>query len=549
MGKIKALSPLVADQIRAQEVLERPANLLKEVIENALDAKASHLKIAFKENGLDFFEIEDNGEGMDFDDLALAFRRHATSKITDLSDLEKLQTFGFRGEGLASIASVSSLLCLSRTSSCPNNMAGKVLLEQGQQQEHSRAYKETAGTLLQIRHLFQTTPARFKFLKSKRSEFLGLWHYLCCFLMANPSVSFDIKIEEGPTLFFGPESLEDRFLKICKTEIKALEVKGESQNYSYQGLFSSQGYKSSMGRQRLLLVNGRPLEDKHLHFLLQEYGKKIWGQECWGNYFFSLTVPPDLIDVNRGADKTRIKFSESDFLYSFVAQTLKTQQTEHFNQTQNNNLASLHNRGHGHGHGHDQKTFPSSSDSAFFQNEATPLVTFSQSLALCILEEKQCLRLWNLPLVFKFVWFLEDFFQGELPDYKIVPRLISNPLSLGPISQETLSFLKTRGIVLEKTSSVFLLRGIPPYMQHWPDLSLVFSSLMFLKEKEKQHITSLQEFLELIPNDSLATHLISSSKWQEWQHFVLSSRPWPVELTLPTPFKEIFSETLEQFFL
>jgi DNA mismatch repair protein MutL len=187
--KIDILPEHIIDQIKAGEVLERPASLVKELIENSLDAKASEINIHLVENGMSLLSIEDNGQGMSFENLPYAFLRHATSKLKTFEDLFKLYSFGFRGEALASVAASARVTCTSQ----PEDLSiqgGKIVIHGGATEYLIPQKLTSHGTSIYIKDLFYNTPARLKFVKSKTSEKAAIKKIIYSFVVAHPTSNF-----------------------------------------------------------------------------------------------------------------------------------------------------------------------------------------------------------------------------------------------------------------------------------------------------------------------------------------------------------------------
>ena len=212
--KYKTTSEHLIDQIKAGEVVERPASLLKELIENSIDAGSTKIDIHIIDNGMELIFVKDNGKGMSFDDLPLAFHRHATSKIQKFEDLYQLHSFGFRGEALASIASTARVTCISS----PNDgrKSGRIVIHGGEQKSLTESEESQHGTSFYIKDLFFNTPARLKFIRSANSERVALKRIINSFILANPSVTFSVKWDNKEKSFFPSVSKENINSRIKK---------------------------------------------------------------------------------------------------------------------------------------------------------------------------------------------------------------------------------------------------------------------------------------------------------------------------------------------
>src|SRR3954447_4717454 len=217
MAKVRILLDRVANQIAAGEVIERPAAAVKELVENALDAGATKVEVEFRHGGRSLMRIEDNGHGMTRDDALLALERHATSKIAEADDLNRLATFGFRGEALPSVASVSRFELQTRETGAD---VGTEILVNGGRFVHVRECGRPVGTRIEVTHLFNSVPARRKFLKSDATEAAHIIHGVRLYALAFPHVSFTL-IEDGRVIFRSPEctTLAERVAEIFGRQV------------------------------------------------------------------------------------------------------------------------------------------------------------------------------------------------------------------------------------------------------------------------------------------------------------------------------------------
>jgi DNA mismatch repair protein MutL len=232
MSKIRILPDRVANQIAAGEVVERPAAVVKELIENSIDAGANKIEIEFRNGGKSYLRVEDDGVGMDPDQALLCLERHATSKIRKASDLDEIQTFGFRGEALPSISSVSRFTLRSRAK---NSSEGNEILINGGKMIHVKECGMPQGTRIEVAHLFNSVPGRRKFLKTEVTESSHIIHLAKLYALAHPKITFSL-IEGARTLFRSPacENLIDRvreiFGKSLSECLAPIEVQTEGMN-------------------------------------------------------------------------------------------------------------------------------------------------------------------------------------------------------------------------------------------------------------------------------------------------------------------------------
>ena len=328
-SRIELLPEHIIDQIKAGEVVEKPANVIKELIENSIDAGSTEIKVTIKNNGLDLIAIEDNGHGMSFDDLPYAFCRHATSKIKKFDDIYKLSTFGFRGEALASISSIARVSCHS----APNTnleTGGKFVIHGAQTVEHAHYKPSQSGTTLYIKDLFFNTPARLKFVRSKISERNSLKRIINSFVIMNPQVRFVINFNEDEKEIFNP--IHDYTLKrveqVFFSNKKNIDRAILSSRREYMGTkvicnVSRRSTKGNSGKQQYLFVNNRLFADKKVHQIVIRNLEPIWGYGQSGNYHIDIKVPENEIDVNVHPNKILVKFLKESEVFSVVSASLK----------------------------------------------------------------------------------------------------------------------------------------------------------------------------------------------------------------------------------
>jgi DNA mismatch repair protein MutL len=327
--KIELLPEHIIDQIKAGEVLERPASLIKELIENSIDAKASKIDIQIVENGLDLIAIEDDGIGMSIDNLPYAFLRHATSKIKKFDDLYHLRSYGFRGEALASVAATSRVTCQTQ----PQDLAkfgGKIIINGGIEELLVPMKNPKHGTSLFIKNLFYNTPARLKFIKSKTSERIQMRKMLYAFLLSHPEIAFSIKWDDKEKETYSKEEDKNyykRFSDIVypkkKEAAPILIAQNEYDGHKVTVVFTLIPSKNSPNKHQYLFANNRLFFDKNLHQTIIRNTDSIWKYGESGHYAIFIETPPEEIDVNVHPNKTQIKFSKSDVVYSLLVSSIK----------------------------------------------------------------------------------------------------------------------------------------------------------------------------------------------------------------------------------
>ncbi len=328
MNPIEILPEHIIDQIKAGEVLERPASLIKELIENSLDAGSTEINIHLVENGMDLLSIEDNGHGMDFKNLPYAFLRHATSKLKNYEDLYRLRSFGFRGEALASVAASSRLTCTTQPKDL-TKQGGKIIINGGQTELLVPQQASVSGTSIYIKDLFYNTPARLKFVKSKVSEKSALKKILYSFILCHPQVTFTVKWDEKEKEIYKAQGNHyDRVAQVLfgknKPHPQALiETSEEYDQYWVKVFFTPETYSTPQYRHHYLFANSRYFQDKSLHGAVLRNLDTFWRFGESGHYVVLINTPPEELDVNVHPNKTQIKFMRMDVVYSLMVTALK----------------------------------------------------------------------------------------------------------------------------------------------------------------------------------------------------------------------------------
>jgi DNA mismatch repair protein MutL len=320
--QIKALPDHLVNQIAAGEVIERPAAALKELIENAIDAGANAIDVELKAGGTALLQVTDDGHGIARDDLALALARHATSKIATLDDLESVGSFGFRGEALASIASVSRLSLTSRTAQ--SESALRIRAEGGVLHEVEPVSARN-GTKVSVAELFFNTPARRRFLKTEATEFAHCLEAVKRAALARPEVAFQVKHNDRVVLRVSKQSHNERVGEVLSREWFAAAARVETLG----GAISVTGFvlrPNSSVRNRdaqHLFVNGRWVRDRVvLHAIRDALRDQMHGASA-PSFVLSLTLDPRGVDVNVHPAKTEVRFRESQAVHQFVRRAVE----------------------------------------------------------------------------------------------------------------------------------------------------------------------------------------------------------------------------------
>jgi DNA mismatch repair protein MutL len=315
---IHLLSPEVASQIAAGEVVERPASVVKELLENALDAGASHITIHVRDAGLRLVEVADDGCGIAADELLLSVERHATSKLSSADDLFRIATLGFRGEALASIGSVSRLTITSRPA---RSETGSRLRVEGGQAGSLQTVGSSVGTIVAVENLFFNVPARLKFLKHPSTERRHIDEMVTRYALAYPGVHFRLYQDERPALMTsGNGNRREILAALYGVEVarQMLEVLAEEDDLSITGFISPISLTRSNRREITFFVNGRPVQDPALGTaIVQAYHTLLMvGRYPLCSLF--LQVPPEAVDVNVHPTKAEVRFKNGDLVFRGV---------------------------------------------------------------------------------------------------------------------------------------------------------------------------------------------------------------------------------------
>ena len=322
MAQIRILPDRVANQIAAGEVVERPAAVVKELIENSIDAGAQKIEIEFRNGGKSYLRVEDDGYGMNPDQALLCLERHATSKIRKASDLDEIQTFGFRGEALPSISSVSRFTLRTRSK---DSSEGNEILINGGKMIHVKECGMPQGTRIEVAHLFNSVPGRRKFLKTEVTESSHIIHLAKLYALAHPQITFSL-IEGARTLFRSPacEDLLDRvreiFGKSLSECLAPIEVNSEGMNLG--GLLGKPGYSRPTRKEMLFYVNRRPVESKTMSYALLEAYHTYAPKGRFPPAILFLTIDSSLVDVNIHPAKRELRFREEMKVRSFLIESI-----------------------------------------------------------------------------------------------------------------------------------------------------------------------------------------------------------------------------------
>jgi DNA mismatch repair protein MutL len=317
--RIQKLTPLLANQIAAGEVIERPASVVKELVENSLDAGASQIEIDIEQGGVRLIRVRDNGAGIHQEDLPLALSRHATSKIYAPQDLAQIMTLGFRGEALASISSVSRL---TLTSALAKNTGWQVAAE-GDVTVDVAPAAHPQGTTIEVRDLFFNTPARRKFLRSEKTEFDHIDELIKRMALSSFSVGFTLKHNQKIVRQYFPAATNqhsERLGALCGPAFveQAVHIEAEGAGMKLSGWIALPTFSRSQADLQYFYVNGRMVRDKLVLHAMREAYHDVLYRDRFPAYILFLEIPPNQVDVNVHPTKHEVRFRDGRVVHDFI---------------------------------------------------------------------------------------------------------------------------------------------------------------------------------------------------------------------------------------
>jgi DNA mismatch repair protein MutL len=513
-AKISLLPEHLIDQIKAGEVIERPGSLLKEIIENSIDAGSTKIELTVLNNGLDLISLKDNGRGIFSQDLPLAFSRHATSKINRFEDLYQLGSFGFRGEALASIAAISKIQCLSFNK---EEIDGREIRLEGGLTVYENSRQKIQGQTgleLNIQELFYNTPVRLKFIQSHQSEKNYIKKIIYSFVLSHPQVEFILKLNDDEKIVYPSRpTLKERLIDIIP---KSKELIGTTQRSYEQNeieIFLAPAELKAPLKIQYTFINKRFVVDKQLLRVIAQTMATHFGHDDF-HYVVFLNLPTDHIDVNVHPNKTIIKMFENSKVISLLSASIKEMASGPKDHVYSNNL-------------NQSKTELS------FQN---PFTAMNEDL---LLQER---HEYNMDGIFSphqnvtreetdLIW-LNNFFilkmnqtwhavspgklidiyfslQLRAPSSQSIPLLVSEPFKFLEDDLKRIHHLAESGIELEKLSNdTVVLRSIPEWLNGIP-LQFVIEKMIkgqsFLNSNFDPRDWSKETWTKIIASISLST--------------------------------------------
>ena len=325
-GRIRPLGAFVANQIAAGEVVERPASIVKELVENSLDAGAGAIRVEVEQAGVRRVRVADDGDGIHPDDLRLAVARHATSKIASAGDLGAVATLGFRGEALASAASVSRLSITSRHRAADHAWRLEV---EGGEEKACRPAAHPQGTTVEVADLFYNTPARRKFLKTERTELVHVDQVVRRVALAHPAVGFALRAGSRSLDGLRPSDVDERMAALLSAAFveRSVAVDESVADLRLWGRVAVPTYSDSRPTRQYLYVNGRPVRDRLAAHAIRQAYRDVLFHGRHPVFVLFLELAPELVDVNVHPTKDEVRFRRSrdvhDFLFGKLAKALR----------------------------------------------------------------------------------------------------------------------------------------------------------------------------------------------------------------------------------
>ncbi|MGC8595134.1 MAG: DNA mismatch repair endonuclease MutL [Candidatus Kryptoniota bacterium] len=322
MAKVKILSEEIASKIAAGEVVQRPESVVKELVENAIDAHAQHISIIIKDAGKSFISVEDDGVGMSEDDAVLCFERHATSKINTYEDLINVSTLGFRGEALYSIAAVAQVELKTKTAS--DELGTYVRVEGGGKREISKIGRDV-GTSVIVKNLFFNTPARRSFLRQNSTEFRHIYQTVSHYAISFPEIKFTLESDGEVVLKVSSSTVKGRLGEIFGEAFAETLVHFEDEfdHLHLSGFLGKPDYTKRTRGEQLLFLNRRYVVNKAINHAVFSGYENLLEKGNFPFYAIFIKIPPDEVDVNVHPSKLEVKFSDERSIYGAVRSTVR----------------------------------------------------------------------------------------------------------------------------------------------------------------------------------------------------------------------------------
>ncbi len=322
MSRIHILPDGLCNKIAAGEVVQRPASVVKELVENSIDAEATRIEVTILNGGRDLIQVVDDGVGLEKDDLGLSLERHATSKIAEIEDLFRIRTMGFRGEALPSIASVSMLELVSKAR--VSDTAFSLEVQAGKAAEIKPIAWEQ-GTRITVKNLFFNVPARLKFLKAKRTELNHILERVKPLALIHPNIAFKLVADDKVVFDLRASTPEERVVAVFGSDYlnKIISVKDHRGNINVTGFIGNLDLVRVAVGEQYLSVNHRPITDRLINNAVYQAYKSLIQRGEYPFYILNISVPLNEVDVNVHPTKTEIKFNDEWRVYHVVKETVE----------------------------------------------------------------------------------------------------------------------------------------------------------------------------------------------------------------------------------
>lgn len=319
---INLLPENIANQIAAGEVVQRPASVVKELLENSIDAEADKIILSIKDGGINFIQVKDNGAGMSETDARMCWERHATSKIKNADDLYNIKTLGFRGEALASIASVSQVEM--KTKKNDQDLGTEIKIEAGIVSYHEPT-NSSAGTIITVKNLFFNIPARKNFLKSQNIETRHIFDEFYRVALPNPDIEFVFYNNEKEIINLRKTDLINRIIDVLGKNSKGelLQVNEETEIIKIKGYVGSPEMAKKQRGDQFFFINGRYIKEPYFNHAIQTAFEGLIPADNFAFYVLFFEINPSKIDVNVHPTKTEVKFEDSKYIYSILLSVVK----------------------------------------------------------------------------------------------------------------------------------------------------------------------------------------------------------------------------------
>jgi DNA mismatch repair protein MutL len=316
-NKINILSESLASKIAAGEVVQRPASVVKELLENSIDADAKKITVVIKDSGKTFIQVKDDGSGMNEDDAVTSFQRHATSKISTYDDLENIRTLGFRGEALASIAAVSQVELITRTQEI--DVATKIRIEGVEIKEITKeAFKR--GTSITVKNLFFNTPGRRNFLKNNTTEFKHVFDVVVRTALSHPEVGVNFISGEETVFNLKPADISDRIRDIFGEKLcdSLIDVKSQSPFIHIKGFVSKPDFSRKTRVEQFFFLNDRYIVSRNLNYAVYQAFEYLLEKGSYPFFIIYIEIDPHKVDVNVHPSKMEVKFEDERSIYHAI---------------------------------------------------------------------------------------------------------------------------------------------------------------------------------------------------------------------------------------